>query len=243
MSPQASESHTDSSEAWLQGFYLKQPDVSTFLLQIFYCLFWQVKIIAFFVALFSEHSNPQSCCDFLHIYNPTTLTKLFWIILKKEAYIPEILLSLTSFIPSQLNWNCPVSCTYSLQINTLMCRCAFLSDTHHMHEQQHNPPSTAHTQNHKHICPPTHKQLHEAMRPDVRTHTAARHTSQQNPWQIICCSYVKWIKPGSSKSSQLACRDNSQTATCSRATNQLCVFLSGWHCVCWCGSRHLRSRW
>ena len=88
------------------------------------------------------------------------------------------------------------------------------------------PPLHTHTLKHKHICPPTHTQKH----PDVCTHEHT-HTHTRcpwNPWQISCCSYVKWIKLGSSKSSELARRDNSQTATCSKATNQL------WVCVCVC---------
>lgn len=94
------------------------------------------------------------------------------------------------------------------------------------------PPLHTHTLKHKHICPPTHTQKH----PDVCTRERTRTRGTRRPWnprQISCCSYVKWIKLGSSKSSELARRDNSQTATCSKATNQLrvCVCVSLCACV------------
>ncbi len=116
----------------------------------------------------------------------------------------------------------------------LLCATALFYLTH-MHAQRHNPP--LHT--HKNTSTYVHQHIPRYTRPCTQmcthTHThskihALQHDTQRpwNPWQISCCSYVKWIKLGSSKSSRLACRDNRQTATCSKATNQLCVSV----CVC-----------
>lgn len=64
----------------------------------------------------------------------------------------------------------------------------------------------------------------------TQMHTLLHDTqSPWNPWQISCCSYVKWIKPpGSSKSSQLTHRDNSQTATCLKPPISNCDDKSRW---------------
>lgn len=114
----------------------------------------------------------------------------------------------------------------------LLCATALFYLTY-MHAQRHNP-LPLHT--HKNTSTYVHQHIHSYTQPctqmcaHTHIHTLLHSTLRLwNPWQISCCSYVKWIKLGSSKSSELARRDNSQTATCSKATNQLCVLL--WVCV------------